>query len=346
MNDERIIVWLLNPNDRPFYKLEWREPGTNKRKSKSTKTGDKTTAERMRHDLESDLNNGRFQEKSKLLWSTFRTRYEQEKLVNVRENSRKKAAAVFDSFERLVAPGKLSRLDESTFSAYTAKLRALKRRPATIHGHLSYLSAAMHWAVKMGLIAKMPYIELPRLPEPEEIRTIILEEYERLIMSAPTEWWRVFIATAWFTGMRRNEILALSWDKRDEPYLDLDAKQINIPGDKQKNGKTSWLPLHPDLEEMFVNVRNKLLAKGVKTTGPIFPFANLPSQCSNLFKGIAAKAGLDIGLHDLRRSFASRYASQVPAPVLQRLMRHANITTTMKFYTKIDNVLRESILKA
>jgi len=38
------------------------------------------------------------------------------------------------------------------------------------------------------------------------------------------------------------------------------------------------------------------------------------------------------GAHDLRRSFGSRWCKQVMAAVLQRLMRHANIQTTMKFY--------------
>jgi hypothetical protein len=36
----------------------------------------------------------------------------------------------------------------------------------------------------------------------------------------------------------------------------------------------------------------------------------------------------------------------VPVPVLQRLMRHADIKTTLAFYTNVDDVLEEAILKA
>jgi hypothetical protein len=32
--------------------------------------------------------------------------------------------------------------------------------------------------------------------------------------------------------------------------------------------------------------------------------------------------------------------------VLQRLMRHADIKTTLAFYTNVDDVLEEAILKA
>lgn len=50
--------------------------------------------------------------------------------------------------------------------------------------------------------------------------------------------------------------------------------------------------------------------------------------------------------HDMRRSFGSRYAAVVPAPVLQRLMRHSDIKTTLTYYADVDGVLDEAILKA
>jgi integrase len=36
--------------------------------------------------------------------------------------------------------------------------------------------------------------------------------------------------------------------------------------------------------------------------------------------------------HDLRRSFGDRWATRVMPPVLQQLMRHESIETTMKYY--------------
>ena len=36
--DKRITVYVLKPNDRPYFKLEWVVPGTTIRKSVSTKT--------------------------------------------------------------------------------------------------------------------------------------------------------------------------------------------------------------------------------------------------------------------------------------------------------------------
>ena len=40
--------------------------------------------------------------------------------------------------------------------------------------------------------------------------------------------------------------------------------------------------------------------------------------------------------HDLRRSFGTRWAKRVMPAVLKRLMRHAEIATTMKYYVTLD----------
>ena len=50
----------------------------------------------------------------------------------------------------------------------------------------------------------------------------------------------------------------------------------------------------------------------------------------NLTEGKFASA------HDLRRSFGTRWAPRVKPTVLQKLMRHANIQTTLKYYVAIE----------
>ncbi len=69
-------------------------------------------------------------------------------------------------------------------------------------------------------------------------------------------------------------------------------------------------------------------------------------EVSRKFSRLAKKVGLTISLHDMRRSFGSRYTAVVPAPVLQRLMRHSDIKTTLTYYADVDGVLDEAILKA
>jgi len=50
-----------------------------------------------------------------------------------------------------------------------------------------------------------------------------------------------------------------------------------------------------------------------------------------------------VGLHDLRRSFGTNLAKHVEAAVLQRLMRHRNIATTLTFYVDASRHMAASI---
>jgi hypothetical protein len=91
MADKRITVYVLQQKDRPFLKLEWVEPETGRRRSKSAKTADPAEAEKARADLEYELNHGLHREPSKMPWETFRELYEEEKLAGARKATRKKA---------------------------------------------------------------------------------------------------------------------------------------------------------------------------------------------------------------------------------------------------------------
>jgi integrase len=59
---------------------------------------------------------------------------------------------------------------------------------------------------------------------------------------------------------------------------------------------------------------------------------------------LAKRAGVKLTSHSLRKGFGCRYAGKVPAQVLQRLMRHARISTTMAYYANVDEAVLEAVL--
>ncbi len=158
-----------------------------------------------------------------------------------------------------------------------------------------------------------------------------------IVAEAPTKLWKTFLWAAWYTGLRRNELLELHWDECARPWIDFRRKRIQLPAAWNKSDEDQWIPLHPDLA--------KMLAKCRKDRGLIFPLSKSPPEVSRRFSLIARAAGIKLTLHDIRRSFGTRYAAHVPAQVLQRLMRHADIKTTMAFYCDVDGALDEAILK-
>jgi integrase len=339
MPERRITVYVLQPKDRPYFKLEYVDPETGRRRGKSTKTADAADAEQARADWEYELNHGLASAPSKMPWEMFRQLYEGEKLAGAREATRKKAGYVFDSFAARVRPRTLGQITERTLSRYSTQLREGGMKAATIQGHLAYLRAALRWAAGQKLIPTAPRVVMPKVPKKTIIRIICAEEFERLVAVAPDDGWAAFFCTAWYTGMRRNEMLDLTWQSDGgTPWVDFAQARVWIPADYNKAGADQWLPLHPQLAEILQPRR--------KDRGKLFALSASPREVSRKFTKLAKKAGLKITLHDLRRSFGSRYAAAVPAPVLQRLMRHADIKTTLAFYTNVDGVLEEAILKA
>ena len=45
----------------------------------------------------------------------------------------------------------------------------------------------------------------------------------------------------------------------------------------------------------------------------------------------------------LRRGFGCRYAGKVPAQILQKLMRHSNISITMMYYANVDDAVMDAV---
>src|SRR5262245_12553165 len=172
MPEKRVTVWVQRFKDRASLMLQWIDPDTGRRKSKSANTADEKEAEQARADLEYELNHGLLSEPSKMPWEAFRDLYEDEKLAGVREATRKKAGYVFDAFADLAHPRTLGAVCERTISKYSVALREKGYKPATIQGHLAYLRAALRWAADQRLIPAAPKVAMPKVPKKRIIRKI------------------------------------------------------------------------------------------------------------------------------------------------------------------------------
>ena len=165
--------------------------------------------------------------------------------------------------------------------------------------------------------------------------------------------WAFLLRGLWWSGLRLSEALALSWDEyADGLVVDTSEKYVTIviPADQEKGGKNRVYPVSPEFAEMLLSV------PAIDSTG--FLFNPVPSRilkgnqragqerCSKTISRIGEAAGVVVdkkkdktvfaSAHDLRRSFGLRWSRRVMPPVLQELMRHESIETTMKFYLGQD----------
>jgi integrase len=168
-----------------------------------------------------------------------------------------------------------------------------------------------------------------------------------------SESWRHFLRGLWFSGLRLREALTLSWDEyADGLQVDMSEKYValRIPGEHEKGGKDRAYPASPEFAELLRStpedqrqgfVFNPIPSRSLK--GNARAGADLCGRIVARF-GEAAdvvvdKKGDDVtyaSSHDLRRSFGLRWSRRVMPPVLQELMRHESIDTTMKYYVGQD----------
>jgi integrase len=326
-SDKRIIVWVQKFRDRDTLMLQWTDPDTGKRKSKSAGTNIKGVAEMKRTELEYELNHNLYHEASKMSWERFREIFEREHVSGCRPKTAIYYAETFNSFERLCSPTSLRAISARTISAFVGKLREQagrsgKLQESTIKGRLDFLRAALAWAARQKLIPALP--EFPKIKPPKRRpQPVPVESFERLLDKAPDDNTRAF-----------------EWEETDQaPYLDLARERIVFPATFVKAKEDQWVPLDCELRDVIL---------ALPRHGPkVFRYKKRhchPRMMQYTIRDLAQQAGVKLTMRSLRRGFGCYWASRVPAQVLQKLMRHSSIALTMTYYANVDDAAMQAVL--
>jgi integrase len=329
---------------------QWLDPDTGRTKSQSAKTADEKEAEQARADLEYELNNGRYQEASRLTWERFRELFENEYVSAYRANTRRNYQVTLDLFERLCNPRQLKAISERTISLFVAGMRKEPGKgngntgmmPSTIRTHLLFLHVALAWGAGQKMITAVPKFPAVKVPQ-KDPQPIPPETFERLLEKAPDDTMRAYLLCGWLAGLRLSEALQLEWEATDlAPYLDLARDRIVLPAGFVKTNRDQWIPLDAVLRaalERLPRTGNKVFSFPSKKGGqPLTPVG-----VSQRIRDLARSAGVRLTMRSLRRGFGCFYANRVSAHVLQKLMRHANITMTMTYYANVDPAVEEAV---
>ena len=363
---ESITVWVAEFGDRAHYQLQWRDPITNRLRTKSTRirrsglARDRKVAERMAGELEAKLNAGEAVIPSRFLWADFRARYEAEVVPGLAPRTGEKIASVFDRFEAEINPRRLWDVDEKRLSAFVSNLRKGERgkgklAESTIAGHLAHLKAALNWAKLQKLVAHLPgfpRIKRAKMSKGAKVmrgRPITTEEFERMLGKvedvvgrAAADRWTFFLRGLWTSGLRLTESLELYWDQEDKLHPVLTGKfpMLRIPADLEKGNKERLLPMAPEFAELLNGVPE------AERSGPVFnleradgkPGRPAVDRVSKIVSSIGEKAKVRVdakktaSAHDLRRAFGERWAARLMPAQLMELMRHETIETTLSYY--------------
>ena len=200
-------------------------------------------------------------------------------------------------------------------------------------------------------------IERPKsLKEDKDVVALTITEQNKLedYLETHSSRYKNIILLCLYTGMRIGEVLALNYT--DD--IDLENKMIKITKTltKDRNKKTVIGPtktksgkrnieineLTEDIIKDSINnkIENKNKILYCQENGQLY----VDNTINSAFKRICKNAGITkpVNTHMLRHTFATRcIEAGVDLPVLQKLMGHANIETTINTYGDIYNYYKQ-----
>jgi integrase len=185
---------------------------------------------------------------------------------------------------------------------------------------------------------------IPAEAEDNKRRRRLSEAEEARLMTAAAPLLKLLITAALYSGMRRGEMLSLTWD-------DLDARPgwIRLRGDTTKSGKTRFVPVLPKVQAVFDFLRNDANGDQKPETCVVFsnevgePICDFRTAWTNALRRAEIR---DYRWHDLRHEFASRLAELgVPMVQVRDLLGHASVVTTERYETQHDERLKAAVEK-
>jgi integrase len=206
-------------------------------------------------------------------------------------------------------------------------------KPATINRLLATIKHMFTKAVEWDMVEEVTLKRVRKAKLLEEnnrrLRYLSKEECQALIKESHGHLWPIVI-TALNTGMKRGEILNLTWDN-------LDLQHGFILQDQTKNGERREIPINSTLRETFGELFRGTKERPRRIDVPwVFydPSTGRPYQSvKRSFASACRRAKIkDFHLHDLRHCFASHLVmAGVDLTTVRDLLGHKTLTMTLRY---------------
>lgn len=197
---------------------------------------------------------------------------------------------------------------------------------ATINREIEILRKMFNMAIDSGWLEQNPCSsrKAPLWREDNKKERFLLpNEEERLLLACTGQfaYLKPIIICALQTGMRKGEILGLTWD-----CVNLERGYITLI--KTKSNKVRKIPINGMLKREMMSLKkvsNYVFANPITKE----PYYDLKTS----FPALCKKAEVyGLVFHDLRHTAATRMVdSGAPLPVVQEILGHADVKTTMRY---------------
>jgi len=294
-----------------------------------TGTENKKRAEVIHAKVITDIQDGKWFEKQKSKTVTFSQMTEKylQKYDRIRdEHTVKKLLPAFGHF-------KLAEVTSEMVSDYRDE-RLKKVKPATVYQELSLMRRMFNIARKEWKWTKdNPVADLSFSVGNKNARDrwLTIDEERNLLEKATNPiWLRPLLIAALHTGMRKGEILNLSWT-----HVDFTRKLIMVV--KSKNGEKRSIPMSNTLFQTLQSIKVRDIS------GKVIPISDRSLRVA--FGSALEKSGIqDFRFHDLRHTFATRLVQNgVDLYKVKELLGHKTLAMATRYAHHYPESLRSSI---
>jgi integrase len=174
-------------------------------------------------------------------------------------------------------------------------------------------------------------------------RVLTPAEFERLLVHLPTHTLRV-LAIAYYTGMRKGEIINLTWDK-----VDLDHRWIDLAAEDTKTDEARRIPIGDELLDLLKSIPRDIHDnyvihyRGKPIRADVRMSVRAACAAAGIVYGRRAKDGFT--LHSLRHTFNTMMRKAgVEESVIMNITGHRTYQMFLRYDT-IDDADREAAIK-
>jgi len=238
----------------------------------------------------------------------------------------------------------LGEIDASAVGAFQLEMRSVGVSAVRYGKVVVPLRACLRWHFRNGTFSHDTTFWFDKPAPPADERKILSFEEVELLLQALPDFYRTFIASAAYTGMRLGEMRALTWQDVDldrgiihvRRAMDRDVVRMYT---KTRSSRTVGLPEH-----LIELLRRWRLDCPTSDLDLVFPQRSgrvlEPSDFrKRIFKPALLRAGLDpsFRIHDLRHTAASWYVQAGATVVdLMRVFGWTQMQTAMRYLHMLD----------
>ncbi len=329
--------------DRPNYVIALTNPHTGERKERSAGTPVKREAYKKAQEMAEALLAGASLDR--VDWNTFCRLYGAT-LTGKSKGHQDNWATTKGHVERLLKPRWPDQLTDSTIANWQARLLAEGLRRTSVDAYSRSLRAALRWAKKEKLLILVPAVPVKK--SRQRGRPLTKPELHRMETAAkdvrPKDWQQIVrvIRAVVYSGLRRSEVLRLSWHASSPVSVDLDRELLCFRAAGHKAGRDQEQAALPEFWALLRRVPKR------ERRGFVFRLQGKrgrlePRSLGRIISAIGRKANVLTDpetnkyatFHDLRRTFAAALDDKgLTLEEKAQTMRHVGTQTVTEHYAR------------